>query len=139
MEQYLAANPDAPVMCDMTTAPDTGDERMAEYGRLFAEHLVGRERTGEGIRFRFRAADDVEAWVQSLATREHACCPFFSSRITRTGDEIRWDSWVIDDDLARAVLDEFYRLPETFAQGVEKLEGRLYDRGFQVLYPHQQG
>jgi hypothetical protein len=135
MEQYLAVEPDAPVVCDLTTAPDTGGERLAEYGRLFAEHLAGRQRTAEGIRFRFRAADGVEAWVRSLAAREHACCPFLGSRVTRSGDEIHWDGWVADDDTARAVLAEFYRLPETFADGVEGLEGRLRDSGFEVISP----
>ena len=133
MEYHLTAEPDAPVVCDLTTAPDTGEERMAEYGRLFAQHLVGRERTGEGIRFRFRAADGVDAWVRSLAARERACCPFFSSRVTRAGDEVHWTSSVVDDDVARAVLEEFYRLPETFAEGVEGLEGRLRDQGFRVV------
>jgi hypothetical protein len=135
MEQYLAADASAPIVCDLTGAPDTGDERMAEYGRLFAEHLLGRERTAEGIRFRFRAAAGVETWVQSLAAREHACCPFFSSRITRVGDEVRWESWVVDDDAARAVLDEFYDLPETFAAGLAGLEDRLKAQGLTILLP----
>jgi hypothetical protein len=135
MEQYLAADPQAPVVCDMTTAPDTGDQRMAEYGRLFEQHLAGRERTTDGIRFRFRGDDDVQAWIQDLAAREHACCPFFSSRITRVGAEIHWDSRVIDDDVARAVLDEFYRLPETFTEGLDGLEHRLNAHGLKVLLP----
>jgi hypothetical protein len=137
MEQHLTAVPGAPVACDMSTASDTDEERMAEYGRLFAEHLVGRERTGEGIRLRFRAGagDDVQAWVQSLAEREHACCPFFTFHVTRVGDEIRWDSSVPDDDLARAVLDEFYDLPETFGAGVAELEQRLAGKGFTVTNP----
>ena len=135
MGQHLASGPDVPIVCDMTTAPDTGDERMAEYGRLFADHLVGRERTDDGIRFRFRAADGVDAWVRSLAAREHACCPFFSSRVTRAGDEVHWTSSVVDDDVARAVLEEFYRLPETFAAGLEGLEDRLRRHGLEVLPP----
>jgi hypothetical protein len=135
MEQYLAAEPDAPVVCDLTAAPDTGEERMAEYGRLFARHLVGRERTSEGIRFRFRAADGVESWVRSLAAREHACCPFFGSSVTRVGDEIHWASSVVVGGVARAVLDEFYRLPETFAEGVDALAGRLDEQGFRVVLP----
>lgn len=135
MGQHLASGPDVPIVCDMTTAPDTGDERMAEYGRLFADHLVGRERTDDGIRFRFRAADGVDAWVRSLAAREHACCPFFSSRVTRAGDEVHWTSSVVDDDVARAVHEEFYRLPETFAEGVDALEGRLKGSGFEIVLP----
>jgi hypothetical protein len=137
MEQQLTAVPDAPIVCDMSTAPDTGDERMAEYERLFTEHLVGRERTGEGVRFRFRAGEGVQEWVQSLAAREHACCSFFNARIARVGDEVHWDSSVVDDDMARAVLEEFYNLPETFAaaDGVAALEQRLTQQGFEVINP----
>jgi hypothetical protein len=54
-----------PIVCDMTSAPDTGPERMIEYRRLFAQALVGRERTAEGIRFGFRAGDG----DRSLGTR----------------------------------------------------------------------
>ena len=75
-----------PIVCDMTTATDNGPERLLEYERLFAQALVGRERTAEGIRFRLRADDGVEAWVRDLAAREKACCAFFDFRIT-TDDE----------------------------------------------------
>ncbi len=122
-----------PIACDMTSAPDTGPERMREYGRLFARALVGRERTAEGIRFRFRAGDGIEAWVRDLAAREKACCPFFDYSITTDGDEVRWDATVIDDDIARAVLDEFYMLPATVADGVEGLEDRLSGRGLEII------
>ena len=122
-----------PIVCDMTSAPDTGPERMSEYGRLFAQALVGRERTAEGIRFRFRAGDGVEAWVRDLAAREKACCPFFDSGINTVGDEVHWDATVIDDDIARAILDEFYALPDTVADGVEGLENRLGERGLEIM------
>jgi hypothetical protein len=122
-----------PIACDMTSAPDTGPERMAEYGRLFARALVGRERTAGGIRFRFRAEDGVEAWVRDLAAREKACCPFFDFGVGTDGEEVRWDATVIDDDIARAILDEFYDLPKTVAEGVDGLERRLNERGLHVL------
>src|SRR5215217_5034839 len=63
-----------PIACDMTDAPDTPEERIAEYDRLFSRTFVGRERTPAGIRFRLRADDGVEAWVRDLAAREQACC-----------------------------------------------------------------
>jgi hypothetical protein len=122
-----------PIVCDMTSAPDTGPERVMEYQRLFARALVGRERTAEGIRFRFRAAEGVEAWVRDLAAREKACCPFYDYRVTTAGDEVHWDATVIDDDIARAILDEFYNLPETVTDGVEGLEHRLTQRGLQII------
>jgi hypothetical protein len=101
-----------PIVCDMTSARDTLAERLAEYHRLFAEALVGRERTAEGIRFRFRADDGVEAWVRDLAAREKACCAFFNFDVHADGTEVRWDAAVVDDDIARAVLDAFYALPD---------------------------
>jgi hypothetical protein len=46
---------------------------------------------------------------------------------------VRWDVAVVDDDIARAFLDEYYRLPETAAAGVEGLEDRLTGRGLQII------
>jgi hypothetical protein len=124
---------DQPIACDMTDAPDTGPERMAEYQRLFTQAFVGRERTGTGIRFRLRADQGIEDWVRDLAAREKACCPFFDFSITVAGDEVRWDVTVIDDDTARAVLDEFYALPANLSGSVEGLENRLRERGLEIV------
>ncbi|MFG1946423.1 hypothetical protein [Nonomuraea sp. NPDC048826] len=117
------------IVCDMTTARDTPEERLAEYGRLFGRALTGRERTGEGIRFRLRAEDGLEEWVRDLAAREKACCAFFSFEVTATGDEVVWDAAVPDDEAARAILEEFYLLPETSVTDPDGLRRRLEDRG----------
>jgi hypothetical protein len=101
-----------PIVCDMSDAADTLPERMAEYARLFDQAPAERERTATGIRFRFRADDETEAWIRDLAAREHACCAFFTFAIERMGDEVWWDASVVDDDAARAALDAFYELPE---------------------------
>jgi hypothetical protein len=103
--------PTPPIVCDRTGAPDTGPERLREYQRLFSQALIGREKTATGICFRLRAQPGTEAWVRDLAAREKACCTFFTFTITTLGEEMRWDATVIDDDIARAVLDEFYALP----------------------------
>jgi hypothetical protein len=103
-----------PIVCDMTGAPDTTEERMAEYGRLFAQSLAGRDRTEHRVRLRFRADGGVEAWVRDLAAREKACCPFYDFAISTTGDEVWWDISLVDgvadrdEDAARMMLDEFY-------------------------------
>jgi hypothetical protein len=102
-----------PIVCDMAGAPDTAPERIAEYRRLFAEALVGREETSEGIRFRFRGDPAVEAWVRDLAAREQACCAFFTFAIARHGAELWWDASVPDDETARAVLHLFFALADT--------------------------
>jgi hypothetical protein len=103
----------------MTAAPDTDRERFAEYRRLFAQALVGRERTAEGIRFRLRDEPGIEAWVRDLAAREKACCGFFAFAVARRDGEVVLDAAVIDDDVARAILEEFYRLPDTAADSLE--------------------
>jgi len=122
-----------PIVCDMTDAPDTAVERLAEYERLFTQSLIGRERTDEGVRFRFRNATGVEAWVRDLAAREKACCAFFSYAISVHDDEIWWDMTVVDDDLARQVLEEFYRLPDSLDEGADALLERFTGQGLQVM------
>jgi hypothetical protein len=111
----MTTNP--PIVCDMTNAPDTPAERIAEYGRLFRVALVGRERTGDGIRFRFRAEEGVEEWIRDLARREQACCAFFSFAVSARGGEVWWDATVVDDDVARQILEEFFRLPDAAGTG----------------------
>jgi hypothetical protein len=123
-----------PIACDLTNAPDTPEERLAEYRWLFTHALVGRERTPDGgVRFRFRADDGVEDRIRELAAREKACCAFFDFAIAVDGNEVQWDATVVDasadHDAARAILDEFYALPDTIGDGVDGLEDRLRDKG----------
>ncbi len=110
-DQPLAARPQPlpPVVCELDGTPGAVAERMAEYRRLFGQHLAGRSRTATSISFRFRAGPGVEDWVRDLARREKACCAFFDFTVTAGGHEVRWDVTVADDD-ARQVLDGFYRL-----------------------------
>ncbi|MGN6792529.1 MAG: hypothetical protein ACTHJW_09085 [Streptosporangiaceae bacterium] len=112
-----ASNQRPPVACDMSAAPDTPADRLAEYRRLFAGFLIDRERSEAGIRFRFRGDPGIEAWVGDLAAREKACCAFFNVAVTATDLEVRWDLSVIDDDVARLILADFYELPDTLAAG----------------------
>jgi hypothetical protein len=124
---------DIQIVCDMTTAPDTAQERIVEYRRLFAAALIGREKTERGIRFRFRAAAGVEAWVRDLAAREKACCAFYNFTVTTLDDQVLWDVTVVDDDLARALLAEFYVLPDTIGQETETLLDRFTGLGLRVI------
>jgi hypothetical protein len=117
----------------MTTASDTAPERLAEYQRLFTQALAGREETPEGIRFRFRDAPGIEEWVRDLAAREKACCAFYTFTITKTGDQVLWDAAVVDNDVARALLAEFYALPDTLGQGLEALLDRFTGLGLRVV------
>ncbi|MFC4120788.1 hypothetical protein [Nonomuraea zeae] len=105
----------APVVCDMSTAADTPQERLDEYRRLFRQSFASKERIPGGVRLRLRARPGVAEWVRDLAAREKACCAFFAFEVTEAGEEVIWDAAVIDDDAARAVLEEFYRLPSSGA------------------------
>jgi hypothetical protein len=99
-----------PIVCDMTNAPDTPESRLAEYRELFATALVARERTETGIRFRLRG--DVLEQVRALAAKENQCCAFFEFEVTVDGDEVVWDASVVDDPVAREILEDLYRLPD---------------------------
>lgn len=118
-----------PVVCDMTTATDTAEERLETYRRLFGQYLISRERTEEGIRFRLRAEPGVHEQVQELAAREKACCAFFAFEVTTDREQVIWDCAVSDDDTARALLEEYYLLPETAAQTPEELGDHLAAKG----------
>ena len=110
--QPLAVRPQPlpPVVCELEGTPGAFAARMAEYRRLFGQHLAGRSRTAAAISFRFRAGPGVEDWVRDLARREKACCAFFGFTVTAEGHEVRWDVTVAGDAAARQVLDGFYRL-----------------------------
>lgn len=123
------------IVCDMSEAPDSLQERFEAYRHLAKEALVGRERQGEGIRFRFRAAPGVEARVRDLAAREKACCAFFDFRVSVVDGEVVWDGWTIDDPLARQVLDEFYGLLGGPDEGPEGALERLDGLGLKVVMP----
>lgn len=122
-----------PIVCDMTDAPDTTEERLAEYRRLFGADLIGRSRTDAGIQFRFRTRPGLAAEIRDLAAREKACCAFFDFVVREHDDEITWDASVIDDPIARQILDEYYALPDTLAGSVADLFDHFADRGLEIV------
>ena len=103
-----------PIVCDMSTAPDTGPQRLAEYDRLFSTHLL-------------------EVWVRDLAAREKACCAFLDFQIVVDGGQVLWDITTIDDDIARAILDDYYDLPDSAGADPDELERRLSAKGLQFI------
>lgn len=122
-----------PIVCDMTTATDTTEDRLREYRDLFGHHLTSRERTAAGIRFHFARHDGLAERIRDLAAREKACCAFFNFDIVEHDDEITWDATVIDDPIARQILDEYYDLPVTMAESNEALFARFTQRGLNVV------
>lgn len=127
------SDPTIPIVCDMTTAPDTTDERLAAYRRLFRDDLIGRERTEVGIRFRFRTRDGLLEEISDLAAREKACCAFFDFDVRERGPEITWDATVVDDPIARQILDEYHALPDTLDSPTADLFERFADNGLAIV------
>lgn len=125
------SNP-TPLVCDMTTAPDTPQERMAEYGRLFEHALTGRERTNDAAILRFTARAGVEAWVRDLANREAACCPFFDYTVTEHDGQVSYKIAGDNDPIVQSILDEFYQLPDHIGDGLAGLLHRLHDSGLDI-------
>jgi hypothetical protein len=73
---HLQAQPDAPIVCDMSSAEDTPDGRLREYGQLFERALRRRERRDDSVVFVFRDTPDTLGRVEGLARREAAAARF---------------------------------------------------------------
>lgn len=104
---------EVPVACTLDRSAFEG--RMNEFDALFCDALIDRERTADGILFRFANRDGVETRVRDLAARELECCSFFEFAISNHGEEVWWEASVGDRD-ALPVLDEFFALPERLAE-----------------------
>ena len=133
---HIPARSDAPVACDMSTATDTPDERVQEYGRLFERALLRRERRADSVVLTFRADPDVREWVDDLARREAACCPFVDYRVETAGDEVIWTTTNTMLGERRAsvdvILDAFHDLPEHAVSDAAGFFDRLAARGVAV-------
>lgn len=126
--------PDAPrpIVCDMTTAPDTPQERMAEYARLFEHALTGRERTTRSTVWRFTAHAGAADWVRDLAAREAACCPFLTYTVTERDGEVAYEIAGDDDPTIHSILDEIHQLPGHVTSGLPGLLERLGHTGLHI-------
>jgi hypothetical protein len=126
---HIPAQRGAPIACDMSTAGDTPNERLAAYGGLFDRALVRRQRRGDGVVFTFRGDAGIREAVEDLVRREAACCPFLDYRIEVVGSEVIWTMTNMrtgpDRALVELMLDVFHALPDR--TGTDP--GRLADRG----------
>ena len=109
MRRTIPVSVAAPIACSLDR--DAYNERIAEFAELFRVGLIGRERTSEGIRFRFTLSTEIETKIRDLARREHLCCSFFEFRISVHDHDIWWDATVADRE-ARPMLDELLALPD---------------------------
>jgi hypothetical protein len=122
-----------PVVCDLSNAPDSAEQRLDEYRRLFAAAFVSRERTIDGMRWRLRADPGIEAWAHDLAARENACCAFMTNTISVDGGQVVWDATTIDDPSAHAVLDLFFDLPDARWTDVDEVRQRFALTGVPIV------
>jgi len=81
----------------------------------------------------FRTRPGLAEGIRDLAAREKACCAFFEFDIREHDDEITWDASVVDDPLARHILDEYYALPDTLVGSVAELFDRFAANGLEIV------
>ena len=128
---HLTARAGAPIACDMSTARDTPEERLAEYRELFERALLGRERRDDAVALTFSA--DAREQVADLARREHACCPFVDYRVEAAGEQVVWTTTNTVQGEHRAavdvMLDAFHDLPEHAGSDLDGYLDRLAERG----------
>ena len=130
---HLPARADAPIACDMSTATDTPDERLAEYRRLFDSALVRRDRHEHSVVFALRATAGTREQVDDLARREAACCPFLDYRVETAGDEVIFTVSGMERAEADVTLDAFYALPDHGGSDYAGLLERLAEGGVDVV------
>ena len=53
--------------------------------------------------------------------------------VTVVGAQVHWAASVVDDDVACAILDELYALPESAGAGVDAVRGRFTGRGLRFV------
>ena len=116
----------------MTTAPDTPQQRMAEYARLFEHALTRSERTSDAVIWRFIARAGVHAWVRDLADREADCCPFLAYTVTEHDGEVSYQIAGDNDPMIQTILDEIHQLPVHIGAGLPGLLQRLDTAGLTI-------
>ncbi len=72
--------------------------------------------------------------MRALAAKDRACCAFFAFAVTTEGDEVLWEAAVTDNDLARAVLEEYYAMPDTLVESDVGVRERLVERGVALIF-----
>jgi hypothetical protein len=134
---HIPAQLDVPIVCDMSAASDTPDERLAEWARLFERSLLRRERRPDALVFVFGADSGTRETAEELARREAACCPFLDYRVETIGDEVIWTvtNAITGDqrESVDAMLDAVHDLPEHAGSDMDRLLGRLADRDVHII------
>lgn len=118
---HLPARPGAPIACDMSTASDTLDARVAEYRELFARALVRRERREGTVLLAFRPTAGTREHVEDIARRETLCCGFLDHRVETTPEEVTYTVTNPGCPEADAILDALYALADGSGSELEGL------------------
>lgn len=138
-ELHLPAAAATQIACDLSTARDTPDERLAEYAQLFEDTLIRRDRTADAVVFVFRADPGTREHVDDLARREAECCPFLDYRVETVDEEVVYTitSPIVGDDRAsvQLMLDAMHALPEHAGSGMSGLLERFAEQGVRVIQP----
>jgi hypothetical protein len=107
----LGNEPDARMMLPIACTLDGAEAaaRVSAWKQLTDAALLGRERTGAGIRLTFRAGAGVAEQLERLIELEGQCCAWMSFDVT-DGDGL-----VVDvsapDDTGRRALAEMFSVP----------------------------
>src|SRR5690349_3383778 len=81
MEDEVAESWVVPEACTLPTAEQP--LRVAEFDRLFADHLQGIEQLGaQEVRMSFLGPEGLGVQIEDLADRETGCCSFFDFRVS---------------------------------------------------------
>ena len=112
---HIPARPGAPIACDMSTASDTPEERLAAYRATVRARAAAARAARRRGRVRVPRRRRTRAAVEDLARREAACCPFLDYRVEAARRRGDLDDQQPDHRDERAsvdvVLDAFYALP----------------------------
>ena len=94
--------------------------------------MLHRERRDTAVVFTFGGAEDTQAWVEDLARREAACCPFADYRVEVDGDTVTWT--ITGDDRAGVdvMLDAYYVMPDHPGLDLGGLLAKVAERGARV-------
>jgi hypothetical protein len=106
-----------PILCTANLANKPTVQGQLDGYRAAFQALLRTERFPGGVRWVFAKRPGLEAELRLLAENEHQCCRFFQFDLVLADDTIVWETTALPE--AGNVLEEYARLPELLAAGVE--------------------
>ena len=86
-ERSQTREPTALPLIACSLDPTGQKQRLAAWSSLLRE-AARKEKTTDGVRYRFVAADELEARLRTLAAAEKECCAFLDFNVVRRIDAI---------------------------------------------------